>query len=296
MNPERPKVSVIIPCYNQAEYLTEAVASVSAQTMPDWECIVVNDGSPDNTREITQSLAKRDSRIRYVEQENGGTSAAKNAGLDVMVGQYVQFLDADDRIHPRKLELQLASMPATGEMAVSYTDFEFEARDPSIEIPNQLLNPIIDLQNPLLDIARRWGRELGVPIHSFLLDARFFTDHGIRFDPGICYHEDYDCWLSVFALHPRLARVPDKLAVYRLHAGTATTNRDRMLHGRVQVLIKHRRLLRSDAEVRRALDRKYREVREYAYSVLPRSERLKLRALRIVRKLVFRRTVSDCQR
>ena len=291
-----PTVSVIIPCYNQGRYLAQAVESVIAQTMPDWECIIVNDGSTDNTGEVALSLAERDSRIRYIEQENGGTSAAKNAGLNAVRGRYVQFLDADDWIMPTKFELQVKAVEGTEELAVSYCDYEFAVEDSATEPPLHLLNPMIDARDPLVDIATRWGRDLGFAPNCLLLDARFFTEQGICFEPSICFHEDYDCWLSVFALRPRLAKVPEKLAVYRLHGGTATEKREQMLHGKVRVLLKQRRLLHRNKPVRRALDRRYHEVWEYAYSVLPPIERLKLRALRASRRLNKPMDGSDCRR
>lgn len=103
-----PKVSVIVPCFNQAGYLPEALGSVLGQTFADWECIIVNDGSPDDTARVAAEWVKRDARFRYIEKANGGLSSARNAGIEAARGQFVQFLDADDALHPRKFELQLA--------------------------------------------------------------------------------------------------------------------------------------------------------------------------------------------
>ena len=76
-----PLVSIIVPCYNQAQYLPETLDSVLAQTYPYWECIIVNDGSPDNTEEIAKHYCEKDSRFKYVYKENGGLSSARNVSL-----------------------------------------------------------------------------------------------------------------------------------------------------------------------------------------------------------------------
>ncbi len=98
------KVSVIIPCYNQAFFLKEAVASVLAQTYTNWECIIINDGSTDNTEEVTKELIKDDGRFIYKKQINKGLPGARNAGLELCTGEFIQLLDADDALHPQKLE------------------------------------------------------------------------------------------------------------------------------------------------------------------------------------------------
>ena len=91
-------VSVIVPCYNQAKYLSEALQSVLDQTYENWECIIVNDGSPDNTEEVAKQWVEKDSRFKYFYKENGGLSSARNAGIAIAEGEFILPLDADDRI------------------------------------------------------------------------------------------------------------------------------------------------------------------------------------------------------
>ncbi|HRR50123.1 MAG TPA: glycosyltransferase family A protein, partial [Bacteroidales bacterium] len=91
-----PKVSVIIPVYNSADYLKETLLSVISQTLRDTEIIVVNDGSTDKSEEIIESYQKGDSRIKYLFQPNQGQSIARNVGLDNATGDFVYFMDSDD--------------------------------------------------------------------------------------------------------------------------------------------------------------------------------------------------------
>ncbi|WP_405375168.1 glycosyltransferase family 2 protein [Pseudobutyrivibrio sp.] len=91
-------VSIIVPCYKQAEFLSETLNSVLAQTNDNWECVIINDGSPDNTEEIALNYCNKDSRFKYVYKENGGLSSARNFGIAHSIGEYILPLDADDLI------------------------------------------------------------------------------------------------------------------------------------------------------------------------------------------------------
>lgn len=93
-----PLVSVIVPCYNYAHFLGEALDSVLAQTFANWECIIVNDGSPDNTEEVALKYCDKDIRFKYLYKENGGHSSARNFGINESSGKYILPLDADDTI------------------------------------------------------------------------------------------------------------------------------------------------------------------------------------------------------
>lgn len=92
------KASIIVPCYNQATYLPQTLDSVIAQTYDDWECIVVNDGSSDNTEEVVGRYCKKDERIKYIYQPNSGVSIARNTGIAHAIGDYILPLDGDDLI------------------------------------------------------------------------------------------------------------------------------------------------------------------------------------------------------
>ena len=107
MKTMKPTLSIIVPCYNQAEYLPETLDSVLRQTFQDWECIVVNDGSPDNTSEVANRYVKLDSRFKLVESENKGLSGARNTGIRASSGQFILPLDSDDIIMPQYAQLAM---------------------------------------------------------------------------------------------------------------------------------------------------------------------------------------------
>lgn len=100
-------ISVIIPVYNTAEYLPRCLNSILNNTYRDLEVICVNDGSPDNSLEVLNSYAEKDSRVKVIDQENSGVSAARNHGLDVATGEYIAFVDSDDWVHSRYFEILL---------------------------------------------------------------------------------------------------------------------------------------------------------------------------------------------
>src|SRR5919112_291203 len=128
-----PLVSVVIPCYNQAHFLGEAIESVLAQSYPNFEIIVVDDGSTDDTSEV----AGRYPKVRLVRQENQGLSGARNAGLARSEGEYVVFLDADDRLLPEALETGLEYLDAHSECAFASGRYRFIGGDGSFLNPHR---------------------------------------------------------------------------------------------------------------------------------------------------------------
>lgn len=98
------EISVIVPVYNTEKYVEECIESVLAQTYTDFELILIDDGSEDNSREICREMWRKDDRIRLIQMEHRGVSAARNAGMDAAVGKYLFFQDSDDMIHPQLLE------------------------------------------------------------------------------------------------------------------------------------------------------------------------------------------------
>lgn len=104
----QPLISVIVPIYNVEKYLNKCVESIVNQTYKDLEIILVDDGSPDNCPKMCDAWAEKDSRIKVIHKMNGGLSSARNAGIDIMHGQYVMFIDSDDYIELNAVEIMLS--------------------------------------------------------------------------------------------------------------------------------------------------------------------------------------------
>ena len=199
----QPKVSVIIPCYNQAAFLPKAVASLQAQTMPEWECIIVDDGSPDNAAEIANNIALKEPRVRLIQQTNQGLASARNAGLKQAKGEYIQFLDADDTIAPEKLDRQAALMDQQG-LDISYTAFCYVINGKHTPTRSVLLN--------LQKILVSWGLGTSMPIHAFLYRKSFVDRYNLQFIHS--RREDCQWHINCFSKHPKQALIADYCGAY----------------------------------------------------------------------------------
>lgn len=118
-------VSIIVPCYQQAHYLPEALQSILDQSYVYWECIIVNDGSPDTTELVAKEWLEKDSRFKYLYKENGGLSSARNAGIKTSLGEFILPLDADDVLHPDYLRRMVPVLENKDTLAIvsCYTKF-----------------------------------------------------------------------------------------------------------------------------------------------------------------------------
>ena len=124
-NSVQPMISVIVPCYNYGDLLKDCIASLFAQTYQNWECIIIDDGSIDNTKIIAEEFVQKDKRISYFFQPNSGPTVARNYGLSLAKGIYIQFIDADDLIEPRKFEIQLSCFEKKSECDIVYSSVKY---------------------------------------------------------------------------------------------------------------------------------------------------------------------------
>ncbi len=232
----RPSVSVIIPSYNCARFVTDAVDSVLAQTSPPDEIIVVDDGSTDDT---AQCLAPYMDRIRYVHQQNGGISSARNRGIQQAQGTLIAFIDADDRWLPDKLEKQLAYLAAHPEVDLVHTDILYW---------DDLTGRVTHVPQDRARFVGRCYREFfwhcRVLTSSVLVTRRALEDAG-PFDPTIPggYAEDLDFFLRI-ARKYSFGFVAEPLVLYRRHGNNATSNAPRMCESAFVVFD---RVLKNDA-------------------------------------------------
>ena len=206
----RPLVSVVIPCYNQAHFLGEAIESVLAQSHPNFEIIVVDDGSTDDTSEV----ASRYQKVRIVRQDNRGLSAARNAGLAESRGEYVVFLDADDRLLPGALEVGVKELEAHPECALVFGRWNNIAADGS---PLPTVRPPHDEQDHYLALLHTCY----IRMHAVVYRRAVFESVG-GFDTSLSASEDYDMYLRIARNYP-VHHHDEVVAEYRRRHGANMT-------------------------------------------------------------------------
>jgi glycosyltransferase involved in cell wall biosynthesis len=139
-----PKVSVIVPCYNQAQYLDEALQSIFEQTYTNWECLIVNDGSPDSTEEVARKWEAKDPRFIYLYQENGGVSSARNLGIEKATGEFILTLDADDKYEATFLEKALTVLVLNPEMGIVSSWGRYFTDDKQLQVYKSIGKTTVD--------------------------------------------------------------------------------------------------------------------------------------------------------
>ncbi|MEO1669288.1 MAG: glycosyltransferase family A protein [Cyanobacteria bacterium J06631_2] len=210
------KVSIIIPVYNAAKTIVETIDSVRQQTIDDWELIVVNDGSTDNTLEIVAAI--NEPRLKIISFPNGGVAQARNLGVAEARGSYIAFLDADDLWVPDKLERQLQALQQTPTAiaAYSWTYFMDEQQGGYVYHSSPSYQYDGDVYPQLLQ---------GDFIHSgsnILVCRRGLSQAG-EFDGNCNGCEDWDMWLRLAAIG-NFVVIPQHQIIYRRAVGSATSN------------------------------------------------------------------------
>ncbi len=208
-------ISVIIPVYKAEAYLRRCVDSVRNQTYQKLEIILVNDGSPDQSGDICEEYAKKDPRIRVIHKKNGGASSARNAGLDAATGNYISFVDSDDILHPRMLELLMKALIAAdagfAACAVKTADPRTEQNPFSEEVvPEGYESYSADVV--FADFNRGFYPKLTAFPHNKLYRRALFAD--IRFDVDMKIYEDEMICLELIQAARRVAYVPCAMYCY----------------------------------------------------------------------------------
>lgn len=221
-----PLISVIVSCYNQDQYLPETLDSVLAQTHLNWECIIVNDGSPDNTEEITKHYCEKDKRFKYILKKNGGLSSARNAGLAVAKGDYIQFLDSDDLLHPKKLELQLRHIIEQEADAV-VSGFDLFSNDLSTRYDSRMSAVIPDCS--IESFLYGWDINFVIAIHTLLISKVFIVKNDIRFHEDVRAKEDWIFWIEIALKNAVFFVHTEKMAHYRRHNTNMTSDSNHMI-------------------------------------------------------------------
>ena len=224
------KVSVIIPVYNTGEIIKETIASVFGQTFRDFEIIIVDDGSSDNTVSLIDVQNK--SAIRIIRQKNTGIAGARNRGIAAAKGEYLAFLDHDDIFLPEKLQCQVELLDKDPELALVYSPVEtFGNTD--VKIPDyELISG---------DVFRSMLEQNKIHSASCIMIRRSSIEkYNILFRQEFAPCDDWDFYLRL-SRHCRFANTGKALVRYRLHDGNESNNCEKMYRAGIMVL-KHQNL------------------------------------------------------
>jgi glycosyltransferase involved in cell wall biosynthesis len=237
-HPDNPLVSIIIPCFNGQKYLAQALDSVLWQTYDRWECIIIDDGSTDDSKKIFEKYQESDARFRYMYQTNRGAAAARNKGIRIAQGAYIQLLDADDILMPQKLEACIAQFRKDQTIDVVYTDYVVYDRYRGFwhSIPGKI---------PQDDVFRALLFENNITfvalLHAFLFKRDTISEHLFNTELN-SYGEDVECWIRMAADGTSFCYVDAKMIVYRLSENTLSKNEINILQAKLHILHTYRNI------------------------------------------------------
>lgn len=210
-----PQVSIITPCYNASRFISQTIDSVLSQTFTDWEMIIVDDGSKDDSSDIVEKYVKKDSRIRLIQQPNGGSANARNHGIREATGRYIALLDADDLWLPQFLEKQIEFMKEKKAICVysSYKRID--------ENSNEILKPLICrsfVNYKKMQITNFIGCLTG--LYDSSKYGKKYLDEKLK-----SIRDDYAYWLEIVKLENAAYGNPEVLACYRVIKSSTTGNK-----------------------------------------------------------------------
>ncbi|MFT4599939.1 MAG: teichuronic acid biosynthesis glycosyltransferase TuaG [Arenicella sp.] len=257
----RPLVSIIVPIYNGASFIKETVQSCLDQTYENWELIIIDDGSTDNSAEIIKGFLS--DKVRYFRKENGGQASARNLGIEKSKGDWIAFLDADDIWVAEKLQKQIFVIENDSELDLIFCHaYVFqEKKNQKQEYPSWKTDK---LKGP--NFVKELFCRSGIINSSVLLKKESLSD--LQFDEGtdIIGTEDWDLWLRLALANKTFYGLEDKLVYYREHEGGIHMNLVKMFFGKEQLYLKHQ----NQIQVPRLLAKKqfryvYRELMNHLY-------------------------------
>lgn len=225
-------VSVIIPSYNYSQYIAETIESIQAQTYPHWEALIIDDGSTDNTAEVVARYTALDPRIKFHSQKNQGVSAARNNGLALAQGDFIQLLDADDYIGRDKLAIQVELLEQNPDAALVYADTYIFTHSADPAVPRSF-------QQFHLSLPPISGQGAALALHMavdniFLIGSPLFRRSMAQaagpFQAGLVMMEDWHFWYRAVLQNGKFIydNRPGTEFYVRTHGNNTTGNRYKM--------------------------------------------------------------------
>src|SRR5690554_967859 len=221
-----PLISVVIPTYNRADFLKEAIDSVLAQTYPNFEILVVDDGSTDNTRDILKEYSQ-EPRFRYFYQKNQGQSVARNYALSEARGDFVCFLDSDNRWLPYKLEVSLQAFRDHPDVSIVYGDI-ITINEKGQEVSRQNMRRYSGRITPYL------FQDNCVSMNTSMTRRQCFNEMG-GLEVGRRAADDYELWLR-FSARYKFLYIREFLAEYRVMENQISSNKDRRFQSNREIM------------------------------------------------------------
>ena len=208
-----PKVSIIVPVFKAEKYLRQCIESILAQIFTDWECMLVDDGSPDHSGTICDEYAARDARIRVIHKENGGVSLARNMALGRMTGKWLTFVDSDDCLYPNALQ-RWVEVAELNELDLIQCYYNREYKEGIVVSTTQVLSAsqYADSENYLTSV---WGT---------LFKTSIIQENSLHFDETLRLGEDQIFLLNYMQYCSRIQRIGDVLYMYRNNEQSAVNN------------------------------------------------------------------------
>lgn len=212
-------VSIIVPIYNIEGYIRECIDSILAQTYPDFELILVDDGSPDNCGRICDEYAEKDVRIKVIHKENGGLTSARNAGLSVAKGDWIMHVDGDDWIEPDMIESLIEAAKAT-EADLVFGDFmKYGPYAGYYKLPTWSIDK--------KDSMSRYIAYMMTTIWGSIAKRSLYTEHCLKSPDGVSYCEDFHLIVRLCHFAKKIVNVHRPFYHYRYRPTSIMSNMSR---------------------------------------------------------------------
>lgn len=244
-------VSIIVPCFNYGVLLQDALRSVQAQTMQNWECVIVDDGSTDCTEAISASALRADSRFTYIRQDNQGLASARNTGVCNSTAKFIQLLDADDLIEPHKLEAQVAYLEENPGVDLVYGAAKFfNGTEPeSIGSSNAQMSERWEPRvcGTGMNLLKHIVRDNFMVVSAPLFRRTLVGKNGL-FNASLTSHEDWDFWLrcALGGANFQFLEAEETRTLIRIHENSMSGNRVEMCKSNLVIRKQLARLLEGE--------------------------------------------------
>lgn len=215
-----PLLTIVIPCYNQAIYLTDCIESILMQSYENWEALIINDGSTDDTTIVSKEFCQKDSRIKLFEKNNGGLSSARNHGIQQAKGDWILFLDADDFLIKHHFEEINQIIASTNEIDLIQTGYHHMNENGKI-----ILHTVMPFHSRNL-LPNILSQNVG-PVHTLILRSSIIK-HVQTFDESLNSCEDWDLWIRIGKFGIKKHSINKALVGYRQASNSMSRNAERM--------------------------------------------------------------------